>query len=749
VSPGTVTLGIGKSQQFSTEAADTYGNPIPEAQITWEASGGVGNISDKGLLTTGTRAGTFTQAVKTTANLGSISTSSSSSVTVTPDPLEALAISPSPVEVAAGTNKQIEAVATDKYGNRIPEVQVAWTMSNANAGSITATGLLTGGEIAKSFADAVEAKATQGSLTRTAKVSVNVVPGPLEQLVIAPNLADIGMGMTQQFVALGGDKFGNRISGLALTWSVDAGGGTVDAKGLFTAGTNPGTFNKTVKASISQGSITRSATANVTVEADRIIFVSDRDDGDFSLYIMNLDGTDVKQLTTGDIGFPVPSWSPDGKLFAYDSCTLITCDIIISNDDGDWQFSIASDVIGGLPAWSPDSKKIAFVHSPSDKEQLYIMDIDGGNQKRLINELSNNNFPAWSPDSREIVFVSDRDGNTEIYVMNADGSKQTRLTTNAGLDAFPSWSPDGKSIVFQSDRSDSSGAVSREIYIMNTDGSNLRRKTVSVSSNCPAWLPDGGILFHSFRDSPTAELYIANSDGTKVTRLTSNDAITDICPKFVPRKGGVTVSEATLVIPGAKATKALTPSELTAKVRAAVVRIETNLVSGSGSIIDSNGLILTNNHVIKDAKEIKVFLDDGTSFTGTVLGRDLVRDLAVVKIQAQGLPVLELGDMSQVPLGTDVMVLGYPLGSTSLTVTKGIASAFKSDTGRNIAWVQTDSAVNPGNSGGPLFNLQGQVIGMVSAKIISFGVENVGFAISVDTIKLYLDRLKAGETITN
>ena len=204
-----------------------------------------------------------------------------------------------------------------------------------------------------------------------------------------------------------------------------------------------------------------------------------------------------------------------------------------------------------------------------------------------------------------------------------------------------------------------------------------------------------------------------------------------------------------MVIPKASALKAKAVAEVAARVRTAVVQIETDLGRGSGFIIDSEGFILTNNHVIQDAKTITVFLDDRTSYTATVHGRDLVRDLAVIKIEATDLPTLEIGDASHTPLGTEVIALGYPLGEPDLTVTSGLVSAFKSDTGTNRTWIQTDSVINPGNSGGPLLNLQGEVIGVVSAKIAGAGIEGTGFAVSSNTVKLYLERLMAGEVITN
>ena len=130
-------------------------------------------------------------------------------------------------------------------------------------------------------------------------------------------------------------------------------------------------------------------------------------------------------------------------------------------------------------------------------------------------------------------------------------------------------------------------------------------------------------------------------------------------------------------------------------------------------------------------------------------GRDLIRDLALVKIAADNLKTLGLGDVSRVLLGSDLMALGYPLGVTGLTTTVGKTSSIKYDPSRNVAYVQTDTNINPGNSGGPLVDMQGNVIGVVTSKIVSDVVEDFGLTISINTVRLYLDRLKAGEVITN
>ncbi|GEM_PF-513589 len=747
LTPATATLNIGKTQQFAVEVVDAHGNAIPEAQVKWETAQGVGAVTDKGLLTAGTQAATFALGVKASATLDAASAQAMASVTVNPDPLSTVTLAP--VQVSAGATKQLEAIATDQHGNHLTGLPTTWTVRNINAGSISSGGALTAGEVARSFADAIEVKVSQGELSRAAKATVAITPGPLEQLVVGPTPAEIGMGMTQQFVAAGADKYGNRISGLTFTWSVEASGGTIDAKGLFKAGSQPGSFAKTVKASATQGSVTKSATAGVTVLPDRIAFVSDRNDDQLDIYVMNADGTNVTRLTSTFDLEVVLSWSPDGRRLVFDS--LFAGEIIIVGDDGQWEdIILPSDGSSGqfFPSWSPDGSRVAFTYANETTEsEIYSGDVDGGRRTRLTNNTFSDVFPQWSPDGKKIAFVSDRDGNQEIYVMNADGSNQVRLTNNATDDVLPSWSPDGTEIVFQSGRV---GPSQWAIYAMNADGTNVRQLTAAAyDARAPSYSADGKkVLFHGYKDSAKEQIYVFDKDTTNISRLTSND-FSDLTARWAPRKRGVSVNEASLVVPNTSALKALTVADVTAKARGAVVRIKTDVASGSGFLITSDGLVLTNNHVISDAKEITVFLDAGTSFKATIKGRDLVRDLALLKIEGKDLPFLEFGDMGQVPLGTDVLVVGYPLGTTDVTVTKGLMSAAKYDSGTNRAMMQTDSAVNAGNSGGPMLNLQGQVIGVVSSKISSAGVEGVGFAICISSVQTYLERLKAGETITS
>ena len=169
---------------------------------------------------------------------------------------------------------------------------------------------------------------------------------------------------------------------------------------------------------------------------------------------------------------------------------------------------------------------------------------------------------------------------------------------------------------------------------------------------------------------------------------------------------------------------------------------------GSGFIIESNGLILTNAHVVEGATTIYVTLTDKREFKAKLLGLDKRTDVAVVKIEARDLPKLPLGDSSKVRVGEWVLAIGSPFGLEN-TVTAGIVSAKSRDTGDYLPFIQTDVAVNPGNSGGPLLNTTGQVIG-INSQIFSRsgGYMGISFAIPIDEAMRVADQLRTNGKMT-
>ena len=195
------------------------------------------------------------------------------------------------------------------------------------------------------------------------------------------------------------------------------------------------------------------------------------------------------------------------------------------------------------------------------------------------------------------------------------------------------------------------------------------------------------------------------------------------------------------------------------RVLPSVVSIETMSKdgggSGSGFVIDTNGYLLTNNHVVADALTIRVILNDGREYAAKILGRDESYDLAVLKIKTTGLKALQFGDSSKVQVGDSVIAFGSPLGLSG-TVTQGIISAKdrpvtagdENSSTSFISALQTDAAINPGNSGGPLVDATGAVIGVNSA-IASLGSAlgsrsgsiGLGFAIPINQARKTADQL--------
>lgn len=173
------------------------------------------------------------------------------------------------------------------------------------------------------------------------------------------------------------------------------------------------------------------------------------------------------------------------------------------------------------------------------------------------------------------------------------------------------------------------------------------------------------------------------------------------------------------------------------------------VASGSGFLISSNGLILTNRHVIEiSGAEFTVILNDGRKYQAKILGKDPVLDLAILKIEGGNFPFLTLGDSDKLQIGQTVIAIGNALGEFRNTVSKGVISGLArsivassgSESEKLEKVIQTDAAINKGNSGGPLLNLKGEVIGVNTAIVL--GAQNIGFAIPINQAKKDIEQIK-------
>jgi serine protease Do len=165
---------------------------------------------------------------------------------------------------------------------------------------------------------------------------------------------------------------------------------------------------------------------------------------------------------------------------------------------------------------------------------------------------------------------------------------------------------------------------------------------------------------------------------------------------------------------------------------------------GSGFILNADGYVMTNAHVIEGADEVIVTLADKREFKAKTIGADKRSDVALVKIDASGLPTIRIGDVSKLKVGEWVIAIGSPFGLES-TVTAGIVSAKSRDTGELLPLIQTDVAINPGNSGGPLINMRGEVVG-INSQIYSRsgGYMGISFSIPIDEASRVSEQLRAG-----
>ena len=249
--------------------------------------------------------------------------------------------------------------------------------------------------------------------------------------------------------------------------------------------------------------------------------VSARDQTGLNIYVIKPDGTNKRYLTTSSgngAQFAFPAWSYDGTKIVYAKLEAGNASIWIMNSDGSEKRQLTFPPMRTvMPSFSPDGKHIVFVGlSETGKAQLSLMNADGTNPHELIALSEDGGTPSFSPDGKKIVFSATEAGRPQVWIMNGDGSEPRRLTSAipSAPDAnAPSWAPDGTKIAFWSGDEMKGG----DIWTMNPDGSGRQRVTFSFpphNSDNPAWSPDGQhIMFESSLDSLGVRTWIVSAGG--------------------------------------------------------------------------------------------------------------------------------------------------------------------------------------------------------------------------------------------
>jgi TolB protein len=268
----------------------------------------------------------------------------------------------------------------------------------------------------------------------------------------------------------------------------------------------------------------------------QIAFVSDRG-GDREIYLLQIDGSGLANLTDSPAPDYNPHWSPDGSKLAFETLRHEP------HPDDCWQWYCDSelyvlDILSGnainvtnhmgvqdtSPTWSPDGTRLAFVYRMADHSEIYLAAVDGSSPSRLSPGAVDQWTPEWSPVGDRILFGSYPEGGLDIFLIAPDGTDLLRLTTYQGFDAGGVWSPDGKQVAFYSDRSGN-----YDIYIAGVSGSELTQLTTDPALDIsPLWSPDGTrIACLSSHDDPNPEhcrecifsVYVVGIDGAGLLRL--------------------------------------------------------------------------------------------------------------------------------------------------------------------------------------------------------------------------------------
>ncbi|MDM0492573.1 trypsin-like peptidase domain-containing protein [Clostridium perfringens] len=344
-------------------------------------------------------------------------------------------------------------------------------------------------------------------------------------------------------------------------------------------------------------------------------------------------------------------------------------------------------------------------------------------------------------DKENKTLYSEKDTKDKENIESNNDTKQTNIDETQHLNIDNEIN--SKEEVKQGEDTKSSAVKAKSLKDSNDNGKNKKVKKKSGFKRGIALIAGAVIVAMLGGAIGAGGVYCAFKNSIPVSTLENNSNTSVNPPAFKGEDGALTVPQVV-----EKVTPAVVGVSTKSLVRDQFFNVKEQEGLGSGFIINEEGYVVTNYHVINGAQEVKVIFSDGKEVNAKVVNYDAERDIAVIKITDDvKMPgIAQLGDSSTVKAGEEVIAIGNPLGKEfSSTVTKGIVSSpnrkMKTENGNVLDYIQTDAAINPGNSGGPLINSKGEVIGINTAKKVGEDIEGIGFAIPINEVKTRLGSL--------
>ncbi|MFW6080090.1 MAG: Ig-like domain-containing protein [Gemmatimonadota bacterium] len=447
---------------------------------------------------------------------------------------------------AIGAAYPLAATVADSNGIALGDVAVAWTSEDESVATVDGSGRVEAVGVGET-----EVTAEAGDASDVATIAVTQSAASVS---VSPALGEFhAVGDSMRYTAVVRDANGHAIDDAAIEWSsTDEGVATVDADGWAfaeangTAGVSAAVGEVADEAAVRVEQIV--ASVEVSPAADTI---AQNDTSALAAEATDANGVPISGAavtwTSSDPGLaPVDGegdvssayWGVDATVTAtvdgvsgtaevhvLDQIAFRTNrdgndEIYLMNADGSDQRRITSHGASDVhPTWSPDGMRLAFASNRDGDYEIYTMNVDGSNVLNLTNDGSTDVEPAWSPEGTDILFRSVRDGATDVYAVEADGSNLRNLTDEATPDDDPAWSPHGSKIAFSSLRD---GSGDTQIFIMNADGSNAAQITDNDTDDVhPSWSPDGERI--AFVSTGDLDIYVMDADGSNRVQLTDDD----------------------------------------------------------------------------------------------------------------------------------------------------------------------------------------------------------------------------------